>query len=187
MTLDRWEDFETLFGPRGACGGCWCMYPRLTASEFGRSKGEGNRKAMRGVVKSGGIPGIIAYEGDVPVGWCAFGPREEYVRLSTSRILKPIDDHPVWSIVCLFVARSHRRQGISTALLRAAADHARKRKAKILEGYPHEVRTAKAPDAFIWTGVASAYREAGFTEVARRSQGRPIMRLLLGGRSRSKS
>lgn len=163
------------------------MYPRLTASEFGRSKGEGNRKAMRGIVMSGGIPGIIAYEGDVPVGWCAFGPREEYVRLSTSRILKPIDDHPVWSIVCLFVARSHRRQGISTALLRAAADHARKRKAKILEGYPHEVRTAKAPDAFIWTGVASAYREAGFTEVARRSQERPIMRLLLGGRSRSKS
>jgi len=163
------------------------MYPRLRAAEFGRGKGEGNRRAMRGIVKSGDVPGILAYEGDVPVGWCAFGPREEYVRLSTSRILKPVDDNPVWSIVCLFVARSHRRQGISTVLLQAAAEQARKRKAKILEGYPHEVRSGRAPDAFIWTGVASAYREAGFTEVARRSQGRPIMRLTLSGHSRSRS
>jgi GNAT superfamily N-acetyltransferase len=179
LTIERWGDFETLFGPRGACGGCWCMYPRLTAGEFSRSKGAGNKKSMKALVKGGTTPGIIAYEGEMPVGWCAFGPRESYIRLSTSRILKPVDNSPVWSVVCLFVARSHRRQGVSVALLKSAASHARKQRAQLLEGYPHEVRSDHAPDAFVWTGIASAFREAGFTEVARRSERRPIMRLAL--------
>ena len=61
VTKDRWTDFETLFGERGACGGCWCMFWRLTRKEFDSQKGEGNRKAMKAIVESGKIPGILAF------------------------------------------------------------------------------------------------------------------------------
>lgn len=186
LAPDRWKDFETLFGPRGACGGCWCMYPRLTAREFSAGKGEPNRHAMRRLVRSGAKPGVIAYHRDEPVGWCALGPRETYPRLAASRILRPVDDKRVWSVVCLFVKRTHRRQGISTQLLKAATAHARTQGARILEGYPHEPQSDAAPDAFIWTGVASAYRSAGFEEVARRSPSRPLMRRTLSA-SRARS
>ena len=176
LTPARWSDLETLFGSRGACGGCWCMTPRLTRSEYERQKGEGNRQALRAIVAGGTVPGILAYHDDAPVGWCAIEPRAAYGSLARSRILKPIDDRPVWSIVCLFVARDRRRQGLSVALLRAAVAHAASRGAELVEGYPTEPRGADMPPAFAWTGLASAFLAAGFSEVARRSPTRPIMR-----------
>ncbi len=176
LTPPRWPDLEQLFGPRGACGGCWCMWWRRSAREFARDKGPRNQRALRDLVQSGTEPGILAYDGDAPVGWCALAPRQDYPRLLGSRILAPVDDRPVWSITCLFVARTHRRQGLSVALLKAALEYARKRGAMTVEGYPFEPRTADAPPAFVWTGVTSAYRAAGFREVARRSRSRPIMR-----------
>ncbi|HKQ62266.1 MAG TPA: GNAT family N-acetyltransferase, partial [Candidatus Polarisedimenticolaceae bacterium] len=90
-------------------------------------------------------------------------------------VLKPVDAAPVWSVSCLFVARAHRRRGISVGLLRAARRHAARHGALLVEGYPVDPR-GRAPDAFVWTGLASAFRQAGFTEVARRSPTRPIMR-----------
>jgi GNAT superfamily N-acetyltransferase len=176
LTIARWNDFEQLFGERGACAGCWCMFWRLNHSTFERHKGAANRRAMNRIVAAGEIPGILAYLNSKPIGWCAVAPREKYLRLQRSRVLAPVDGEKVWSIVCLFVARPFRRRGISSALIRAACEFVCKRGGKIVEGYPIEPRKSSAPDAFVWTGLASAFRQAGFTERKRRSPTRPIMR-----------
>lgn len=178
LTLARWPDFEKLFGKNGACAGCWCMWWRLPHKQWVAQKGQGNRKAMQKVVQTGAPPGLIAYVAGEPVGWCAVAPRDRYMRLANSRVLKPLDDQPVWSVTCFFVARAFRRRGLTVALLEAAAEFARKHGAKILEGYPTEPRKDQ-PDAFVYTGLASAFRKAGFKEVARRSPSRPIFRLQL--------
>ena len=179
LTSDRWRDFETLFGPKG-CGGCWCMWWRLTRSEFERQKGEDNRQAMKALVESGEVPGILAYAEGEPVGWCSVAPREAFGALQRSRILKPVDEQPVWSVVCFFIAKAHRRKGLTVELLKAAVDYAAAHGAKVVEGYPVEPKKADAPDAFMYTGIASAFRRAGFVEVARRSETRPIMRRVIG-------
>jgi GNAT superfamily N-acetyltransferase len=177
LTPDRWAEIETLFGPRGACGGCWCMAWRLSPADFNRQKGDGNRRALRALVAKGEPTGILACEGELPIGWCAVAPREATPRLERSRVLARVDDAPVWSVTCFYVARSHRKLGVTVALLRAAAAHARRSGARILEGYPTEPREGELPAAFVWTGLASAFCAAGFTEVARRSARRPIFRL----------
>lgn len=138
--------------------------------------GDGNRRAFRKIVRSGEVPGILAYAGTDPIGWCALAPRESYPALGRSRILKPVDDEPVWSVTCFFVAREYRRKGVTSGLLNAAAAYAKKKGARLLEGYPVEPRQGKMADAFVWTGLAPAFRKAGFDEVARRSATRPIMR-----------
>ncbi|OGT79677.1 MAG: hypothetical protein A3H91_03140 [Gammaproteobacteria bacterium RIFCSPLOWO2_02_FULL_61_13] len=179
LTTARWADLEDLFGERGACGGCWCMVWRLKRTEFEARKGRRNRNALRKIVAAGESPGFLAYAGGKPIGWCAVAPRQVYPSLERSRVLARVDEKPVWSITCLFIARPFRRAGVSAQLLRAAADHARARGATLVEGYPVEPRTRTVPDVFAWTGLASAFRRAGFREVARRSETRPIMRLAL--------
>ena len=111
LTSDRWSDFETLFGAKGACGGCWCMFPRLRRSEYERLKGDGNRRAMKKRVDSGRVPGLLGYVERKPVAWCSIEPRGLIGSLARSRILAPVDDEPVWSIVCLFLSKSHRGKG----------------------------------------------------------------------------
>ena len=180
LTPGRWGDLEALFGVRGACGGCWCMTWRLARSEFNRQKGEGNHRALHALVASGAEPGLLAYAGDAPVGWCAVAPRESYPVLERSRILARVDDRPVWSITCLFVARPARRAGVSVALIHAAAAHATHHGASLVEAYPVEPYSEQVPPAFAWRGLASAYLQAGFVEVARRSRTRPIVRFETG-------
>lgn len=176
LVAERWADLEALFGPRGACGGCWCMWWRLPAAVYEQNKGRPNRDALEAIVTAGEVPGLIAYHAGTPVGWCAVGPRDDFPRLDRSRTLKRVDDQPVWSVVCFFVAKPFRRRGVALQLLRAAMAHAAANGATILEGYPVEPRTSPMPDAFAWTGTASTFRRAGFEEVARRTPTRPIMR-----------
>jgi GNAT superfamily N-acetyltransferase len=176
LTPERWPDLEKLFGKRGACGGCWCMTWRLKRPEFEAGKSGGNRKALRLLVKRDTKPGVLAYVGDEPIGWCAVAAREEYVRLQNSRVLAPLDDEPVWSISCLFIAKPFRRQGFSVKLIRAAVDFAASRGALTVEAYPVVPYTQQMPAAFAWTGTESAFKQAGFREAARRSDARPIMR-----------
>jgi GNAT superfamily N-acetyltransferase len=180
LTPDRWADLEALFGPRGACGGCWCMYWRLARKDFDANKGDANRRAFRKVVASGRPPGLLAYAGGKPVGWCAVAPRDDYPGLDRSRVLKRLDGEPVWSVTCLFVAKDHRKKGVSVALLREAVEHVGRQGGRVVEGYPVEPRKEEAPPAFVWTGLASAYLAAGFAECARRSPTRPIMRRTIG-------
>jgi GNAT superfamily N-acetyltransferase len=175
LTPERWPDFTRLFGKNGACAGCWCMWWRLSAAQWRAHKGEGNRKVLQTLVKAGASPGLLAYADGQAVGWCAVAPRKEYPRLAASRVLKPVDDQPVWSVTCFFIARAWRRRGITRHLLEAAAEFARQQGARLLEGYPVEPKRDQ-PDVFVYTGLASAFRKAGFKEMARRSPSRPIFR-----------
>jgi GNAT superfamily N-acetyltransferase len=179
LTNVRWAALEALFGPRGASGGCWCMWWRLRRSEYEKKKGAGNKLAFQDIVRSGAPTGVLAYAGGKPVGWCAVAPRKNYPVLERSRILKPVDEQVVWSVTCFYVPREHRRSGLTAKLLGAAVDYAREKGAKIIEGYPQDPKKGTLVDAFAWTGFASAFRRAGFREVARRSETRPVMRRML--------
>jgi len=176
LTTERWCDLEKLFGERGACGGCWCMSWRLHRAQYEKQKGPRNKAAFRKIVSTGPPPGVIAYSGAEPVGWCAVAPREVHARLENSRVLARVDNQPVWSVTCFFVAKPFRRVGVSMQLLRAVVDLAARFGAQIIEGYPVEPRKSPMPDVFAWTGIASAFRQAGFREVVRRSSVRPVMR-----------
>jgi GNAT superfamily N-acetyltransferase len=175
LTTETWDDFEKLFGKRGACAGCWCMFFRCSRKEFDANQGAGNRKAMLRLVKGGASPGILLYKDAEAVGWCAVAPREEYVALERSRVMGAVDEKPVWSVTCFFIAKQHRKQGLSVALLEAAVAFAKKKGAKIVEGYPQDLSKPQA-DAFVYHGLASTFEKAGFREVERRSPTRPIMR-----------
>jgi len=183
-TPSKWGDIETLFGERGACGGCWCMAWRVRNKDWVAGKGSKNKRAFKKIVTSGEKPGILAYLGREPIGWCAVAPREVYGSLARSRVLKPVDDQAVWSISCLFVLEPYRRKGVSVPLIRAAVDLAARQGARIVEGYPVIPTMERTPDPFIWTGVPSAFLDAGFVEVARRSKTRPIMRYEIPKRRR---
>lgn len=175
LTQKLWRDFEILFGERGACGGCWCMFWKLRGKAFDENKGDANRQMQKSIVDAKVIPGLIAYSEGYPAGWIAVEPRSQYPKLAHSRVLKPIDEQEVWSITCLFVEKKHRRRGIAVALIQAAVEHAGRSGAGIVEGYPVETKKDEAPP-FIFTGTASAFRQAGFSEVARNSPTRPIFR-----------
>ena len=155
------------------------MWWRLTRSEFMQQRGEGNKKALKNIVVSGEIPGILVYVEGQPVGWCAVAPRRAFPKLERSRILKRVDEKPVWSVVCFFIAKEFRRKGISVRLLKAAVDYVRKKGGRIVEGYPVEPKKEWTPDPFAYTGLASAFRKVEFVEVARRSETRPIFRYVI--------
>lgn len=177
VTAAEWKDLVALFGANGACGGCWCMWWRLTRSRFDQQKGAGNRRALKKLVDTGTVPGILAYDGERPVGWCSVGPREGFAALDRSRVLARVDEHPVWSIVCFFVAKDCRKRGITARLIRAAVSYARSNGAKIVEGYPVSPGPNGMPDAWAYTGFESAFARAGFAEAARRSPRRAVWRL----------
>lgn len=178
LTQKLWRDFEMLFGDRGACGGCWCMYWKLRGKQFSQSAGDDARQMQKAVVDSKTVPGLLAYSEGYPVGWIAVEPRKAYPKLAHSRILKPIDDQEVWSITCFFVEKKHRRKGITVELLKAAVDYVKSQGGKIVEGYPVDAQQNQA-DTFVYTGTASAFKQAGFTEVARNSPTRPIFRHII--------
>jgi GNAT superfamily N-acetyltransferase len=181
LTPARWPDLVKLFGPRGACGGCWCMWWRLPRAEWEAGKAGGNQHGLESYVRAGHVPGLVAYDRGEPVGWVAVEPRASYPRLARSRTLAPVDDAPVWSITCFFVARPHRGKGLTGALIDAAVRHARAHGAAVVEGYPVELRE-EVGDAFVYTGAASTFRTRGFEEVLRRSPTRPIVRRATGRR-----
>jgi GNAT superfamily N-acetyltransferase len=172
VTPDQWAALEDLFGARGACNGCWCMYWRIGAA-YRQRPGEENRRAFREVVRRGPPPGLIAFDGALPVGWCQLTPRDELPWLGRTWRLARVDDQPVWSLSCLYVRIGHRRRGVATALIAAALGAARKAGAPALEAYPFDA--AVSPSA-TGTGYASTFARAGFKTVARRDPARPVMR-----------
>ena len=179
VTPKRWGDFKTLFGEKGACGGCWCMLWRISRKEFEQQKGAANRQAMQAIVESGKIPGLLAYSEKHPVAWCSVAPREEFPALGRSRVLRKIDDEPVWSVSCFFIHKDYRKQGLSVRILEAVVAYVKNRGGRIVEGYPVEPKKGKTADVFAWTGLASFFDRAGFVECARRSATRPIMRFFI--------
>jgi GNAT superfamily N-acetyltransferase len=179
LTPERWKDFENLFGENGACAGCWCTYWIIKRSEYDKLRiTDGTKKVFKKIVTTRTPPGILAYDGSTAVGWIAIQPREKYPVLQNSRILKPVDDKPVWSIVCFYIQKEYRQKGLMTLLIKEAVKFAKINGAKIVEGYPVEPKKKTAP-VFIYTGVASSFIKAGFEEVIRRSETRPIMRKII--------
>ena len=175
LTPDRWADLDTLFGEHGSGGGCWCMWWRLTDEQYRKQAGQANKRAFKKIVNSGEAPGVLVYVGKQPAGWCSIAPREQFGRLERSPLLKRVDDKPVWSIVCYYVDRLFRGQGLMEHLTRGAIELAIDRGARIIEAYPFEIsENFSASQAY--TGTVPLMRELGFVEVLRRASDRPIMR-----------
>ena len=176
VTANEWKDLEDLFTQSGVCSGCWCMYWRMKRSEFDKQYGEGNKEAMRDIIESGGVPGILAYLVGKPIGWCSVAPRDSFPVLDRSPTLKRIDDEPVWSIVCFVVAKPFRRKGLAEILTMAAIEYAREKGARVIEAYPLIPENSKAPSPESYMGVITTFARIGFKEAVRRSRIRPIMR-----------
>jgi GNAT superfamily N-acetyltransferase len=184
LTPDLWPALVDLFGKRGACNGCWCMYWRI-GSQYRKRASEDNRRDFEQVVRKGPPPGLLAFEGEVPVGWCQVTPRDALPWLDRSWRLRRIDDVPVWSVSCFYIRIGYRRRGITSALIRAAIKVAKANGAPALEAYPLDA--ALTPSAS-GTGYASTFADAGFTIVGQHTPPRPIMRYDLGtAKSRSHS
>ncbi|QYN39590.1 GNAT family N-acetyltransferase [Pseudonocardia sp. DSM 110487] len=181
LRAETWDDFERVLGRNGGARGCWCMHWRLSIAEWMEGKGEGNKQAMKELASREQPPGVLVYEGDEPVAWCALGPRGAFPRLERSPILASVDDEPVCAITCIFVHRQRRGAGLLPAVLDAVCDYAATRGYPVAEGYPVEPRSGRrAGSDTAMTGIASAFLGAGFTEVARRKADRPVMRRSLG-------
>ena len=176
LTPERWPDLERLFGEHGAYGGCWCMWWRITRSQFSKQQGEGNRQALHEIVASGEVPGILAYVEGEPVGWCSVAPRDSYPSLNRSRVLKKLDNTPVWSIVCFYVDKGHRSQGLTLDLIRAAIEYVRGQGGRVIEAYPTQPKGERLPPVSSYMGLPSLFEQAGFVECRRPSQSKVIMR-----------
>lgn len=186
VTPDRWDDLLGLFGPNGAYSNCWCTFFRQTGRDFSAgctNRGAGNRSLLRSLVGDGRVPGLLAYRGDDPVGWVSVAPRTEFGRVLRSPISKLApearDDGSTWSVVCLYVPRANRRRGVARALIAGAVDWARAQGATTLEGYPYDTRGKRRESSSLYVGTVDLFAAAGFVEVARRIESRPVMELRL--------
>ena len=180
-TAERWEDLEALFGKHGASEDCWCMFWRLRRKDFTQLNGEGRKLELKKRTLGKQIPGLLAYVNGHVAGWCSVAPREQFLALEFSRKLKRLDDHPVWSIVCFYVDKAYRFQGIMEALVYGAVDHARQNEANIVEAYPIDMQSPKLSGHKLsgdggYMGIASIFRRAGFVEVGRASETKLFMR-----------
>jgi GNAT superfamily N-acetyltransferase len=180
-TPERWPDIEAIFKAKGCsvARGCWCMYYRKSGSRGplppGITNAQANRAELKALVDAGPPPGLIGYRGSVPIGWVSIGPRVQYAKLERSPVMKPVDDRPVWSVICFVVPAEHRGQGIAQALLDGAIAYAKEQGATLIEAYPVD-KSARSKDDQMWFGAKSMYDGTGFKEVARRKPWRPIVR-----------
>ncbi|MCX6220599.1 MAG: GNAT family N-acetyltransferase [Bacteroidia bacterium] len=177
LSRENWTKFVQLFGPRGACGHCWCMYYRLSKPEYHEGKADdGNKEAMQNLVMNNNPTGILGFYDGIPIAWCAFAPREHFIKLEKSRVHKRIDDQEVWSIPCFFVAKEYRRQGVTVELLKAVISYAKAKGIKIIEAYPTIPTKETLPDSFAWIGLYKSFERAGFVIADRTSKNRPMVR-----------
>jgi GNAT superfamily N-acetyltransferase len=185
LTPERMPDLAGLFEQGGDPKWCWCAFYRVRSVDFRTGTARGNRAVMEratvATAAEGRAPGLVAYRGDAAVGWVSLGPRDDYERLTHSKVLAPVDDRPVWSIVCFVVARQARGQGVAHALLDAAIAYARDHGATLLEAYPADTDGRRISAASAYKGTVPMFEAAGFDVVERRqanrtSAPRPIVR-----------
>jgi GNAT superfamily N-acetyltransferase len=189
LTAKRIPDLATLFDQGGDPKWCWCSFFRIRGRDFTNSTGAENREVLAAAAvegaRAGHAPGLVAYDDGAVVGWVSVGPRADYERLTFSKVLAPVDDRPVWSIVCFVVGRRSRGQGVARAMLDAAIDYARDHGATMLEAYPVDIPSGeRIPSANTYAGTLPMFERAGFEVVERRqatakSRPRPIVRLTL--------
>ena len=184
LTPEMWPAFERLFGKQGACMGCWCMYWRLPRKEYDAARGADAKRLFKKRVKKGPPPGVVAFIGDEAVGWLQIGPRADAPQWNTPRRLsapvKPEDaeNAAVWGATCFFVKSSARRQGVTDALLKGGIAFARENGARVIEACPMDTQGRSDPIS-LYVGRASVFERAGFKEIVRRKETRPLMRLML--------
>ena len=184
LTADRWPDFETLFGPQGACYGCWCTYFRVPTDQRKHMDSAAKKAFMRDRIDRGPPPGILGYLDGAPVAWVQVGPRAELPQWNSlrtvSRPLDPADadDPGIWSVSCFFMAAKQRGKGLSHRMLSEAIVFAGKNGARLVEACPID-RTKQSKSVGLYVGSTRIFQAAGFSEVARRKDGRPLMRLVL--------
>lgn len=180
-TPARWNDLVELFGPNGACAGCWCMFWRTPHAMFNAMGNDERYAALQSLTTSELPPGVLVYQYGKAIGWCAVGPREHFAAIERSRSLKRIDEQPVWAIVCFFVAKPYRRRGVTQALIRGALEFAQRHGARIVEAYPldltsHKYTSQRLSGAAGFEGSAATFRATGFSEVRRASASKLYMR-----------
>ena len=172
LTPDLWPALEDLFGEHGAVGSCWCMYWRI-GNDYRKRPQEANKAAFCELVKSGPPPGLLAFDGDLAVGWCQLTPRDALPWLDRTWRLKRVDETPVWSLSCFYIRKGYRKRGVTSALIAAALEVAKQAGAPALEAYPLD---ADLTPSTSHTGFVSTFERAGFKIVARHVPPRPIMR-----------
>jgi len=191
LTADRWPDLEDLFGPeRGANSGCWCHWLRVGAADYKAMEKAGRKDAFRAVVAAGPPPGLLAYDGDKAVGWCAVGPRASFSRFQNAKASRALEDpdepdgDQAFAITCFFIRTGYRKQGVTKRLAEEAIGFARQNGAVAVDACAID-----SDKPLMWgegfVGIASVFASLGFREIARRSPRRPLMRLTLSGTTKS--
>ena len=191
LTPARFVDLAALFEEGGDPKWCWCTYFRVRGRSWSNATATENRAELSRLTARSNAerpaPGLVAYRDGRAIGWVSLGPREDYDRLAYSKLLAPLDDAPVWSIVCFVVSRRSRGKGVASALLDAAIAYARELGATMLEAYPVDPGAGRVPAANAFKGTLSMFQRAGFEVAARRqwhdtTPERPIVRLALRAR-----
>jgi GNAT superfamily N-acetyltransferase len=177
VTPDRFDDFADVVNPNRRATHCWCLSHRLTAAEI-EELGHGSREAAaRALGHRRDPPGVVGYDDDgVPVGWCSIGPRADNSRLVRSRLITPLDDVPVWSIICVVVRGGHRRRGVTTPLIEGAVAYAAERGAPAVEAYPVDPGEDRMDLTMAFVGTRRMFEKAGFEvvgETAAKASGMP--------------
>lgn len=184
LTPEHWPALEDLFGPQGPCYGCWCNHFRMPPKLRQPLLGEGARRLFEERVRRGPPPGVLAFAGEVGVGWLQIGPRAHVPewnnprRASTPLADAPAEDERNWAASCFFVRKGFRGRGVTAALIAGGTAFARASGARLVEAAPME-NTVKRSSEGLYVGAESVFLRAGFVEVARQKQGRPLLRLVL--------
>jgi GNAT superfamily N-acetyltransferase len=164
VTPDRFDDFADVINPNRRESHCWCLSHRLQAKDI-EQLGAGNREqAMRALCEQANPPGVVTYLDDLPVGWCNIGPRADIPRLARSTRIRPVDDVPVWSIVCLVVRGGHRKKGVTGPLIEGAVQYAAARGAPAVEAYPVDP-PGRMDTTMAFVGTKSMFQAAGFEQI----------------------
>lgn len=164
LTPDRFDDFADVVNPNRRATHCWCLSHRLRAKDI-EELGHGDREqAMRRLSEREHPPGVVTYLDGTPVGWCNIGPRADIPRLAGSRLIRPVDDVPVWSIVCVVVRSGHRRAGVTAQLIEGAVAYAAAHGAPAVEAYPVDPQ-GRMDTTMAFVGTRSMFERAGFEAV----------------------
>lgn len=164
VTPDRFEDFADVINRTRRANHCWCLSHRLRVSDIEALGGGSREQAMRRLCERDHPPGVVTYRDGEPVGWCNIGPRAEITRLTSSRLIRPVDDLPVWSIVCVVVRPGHRRRGVTGPLLAGAVAYVASHGAPAVEAYPVDPSGRMDP-TMAFVGTRPMFERAGFRVV----------------------
>lgn len=164
VTPDRFEDFADVVNRTRRATHCWCLSHRLGTKQIDELGGGSREQAMRRLCEREHPPGVVTYRDGVPVGWCSISPRAEIPRLANSKLIRPIDDVAVWSIICVVVRTGHRRQGVTAAMIEGAVAYAAAQGAPAVEAHPVDP-PGRMDTTMAFVGARAMFERQGFEVV----------------------